>query len=237
MYTHMHTLRATGAGITRSRVESPPMRELADRVWQLSGFPRNNINVYVLGDVLIDAGLPFDRRRILHQVASRTISAHALTHAHFDHFGSSHAVCGALGIPLWCGAADVEAVQAGKMVVRGGRSVPAAPAHDLARTLTEGDEVAGFTVLDTPGHSPGHVSYWRESDRVLVCGDVMWGYNPFLLRAGVREPYPWASPDPRQNRASARRLAALEPALVCFGHGPPLRDSGAFTRAVERLGA
>jgi hypothetical protein len=69
----------------------------------------------------------------------------------------------------------------------------------VARALTEGDEVAGFTVLDTPGHSPGHVSYWRESDRVLVCGDVMWGYNPFLLKSGVREPYPFVSPDPHQN--------------------------------------
>ena len=212
------------------------MRELAPGVWQLSGFPPNNVNVYVLGDVLIDAGLAFDRRRILQQVASRSVTAHALTHAHFDHFGSSRAVCNALGIPLWCGADDVAAVQAGKMVIRGGRLIPAAPAHQVARPLTEGDEVAGFTVLDTPGHSPGHVSYWRGSDRVLVCGDVMWGYNPFLLKSGVREPYPFVSPDPERNRASARRLATLEPALVCFGHGPPLRDPAAFARAVERLG-
>jgi glyoxylase-like metal-dependent hydrolase (beta-lactamase superfamily II) len=115
--------------------------------------------------------------------------------------------------------------------------VPAAKGQTISRVLVEGDEVAGFTVLETPGHSPGHVAYWRESDRVLVCGDVMWGYNPFLLRPGIREPYPWVSPDPERNRASARRLAALEPALVCFGHGPPLRDCTAFTRAVERLPA
>jgi hydroxyacylglutathione hydrolase len=213
------------------------MRELAPGVWHLSGFPPNNVNVYLLGDVLIDAGLAFDRRRILQQVASRPVTAHTLTHAHFDHFGSSRAVCNALGIPLWCGADDVAAVQAGKMVIRGGRLVPAAPAHQVARALTEGDEVAGFTVLDTPGHSPGHVSYWRQSDRVLICGDVMWGYNPFLLKSGVREPYPFLSPDPERNRVSARRLATLEPALVCFGHGRPLRDPAAFAQAVERLGA
>jgi hydroxyacylglutathione hydrolase len=211
------------------------MRQLAPDVWQLAGFPPNNVNVYVMGDVLIDAGLAFDRRRILRQVAGRGIRAHALTHAHFDHVGSSHAVCEYLDIPMWCGAGDAEAVQAGKMVVRGGRMVPAARAHPVARRLTEGDEVAGFTVLDTPGHSPGHIVYWRESDRVLICGDVMWGYNPFLLKPGIREPYLWASPDPVQNRASARRLAALEPALVCFGHGPPLRDTAAFTRAVAQL--
>jgi hydroxyacylglutathione hydrolase len=212
------------------------MRELADGVWQLSGFPPNNVNVYVLGDVLIDAGVALDRRRVLRQVTGRGITAHALTHAHFDHFGSSHAVCEYLGIPLWCGAADVEAVQAGKMVVHGGRMVPAARGHPVARALREGDQVAGFTVLDSPGHSPGHVAFWRESDRVLVCGDVMWGYNPFLLKPGIREPYHWASPEPERNRASARRLAALEPALVCFGHGPPARDGSTFRAAVERLG-
>jgi hydroxyacylglutathione hydrolase len=211
------------------------MRELADGVWQLSGFPPNNVNVYVLGDVLIDAGLAIDRRRILRQIAGRTISAHALTHAHFDHVGSSHAVCERLGIPLWCGTRDAPAIEAGRMVLRGGRTVRAAKGHPVARHLAEGDEVAGFTVLDVPGHSPGHLAYWRETDRVLVCGDVMWGYNPFLLKPGIREPYSWASPDPEQNRESARRLAALEPALVCFGHGAPVRDPAAFTTAVARL--
>lgn len=211
------------------------MQQLADGVWQLKGFPPNNINVYVLGDVLIDAGGALDRRRILKQTAGHTLTAHALTHAHFDHYGSSHAICTTLGIPLWCGAADVEAVEAGKMVGLGGRMLPAARRHPVARALKEGDEVAGFTVLDTPGHSPGHVSYWRESDRTLVCGDVMWGYNPFTLRGGIREPFPVVSPDPARNRESARRLAALEPALVCFGHGKPLRDPEAFAAAVAKL--
>jgi glyoxylase-like metal-dependent hydrolase (beta-lactamase superfamily II) len=82
-------------------------------------------------------------------VASRPVTAHALTYAHFDHFGSIRAVCNALQIPLWCGADDAAAVQASKMVIRGGRVVPAAPAHQVARALTEGDEVAGFTVLET----------------------------------------------------------------------------------------
>lgn len=211
------------------------MPELADDVWQLSGWPPNNVNVYVLGDVLVDTGLAIHRRLILSQTADRHISANALTHAHFDHYGSSHALCERFGIPLWCGARDVEAVEAGKMVVGGGRMVPAAKAHPVARALVEGDEVAGFTVLDTPGHSPGHVSYWRESDRVLVCGDVMWGQNPFLFSGGIQEPFAIASPDAGLNRESARRLAALEPSLVCFGHGRPIRDTARFQAAVARL--
>lgn len=213
------------------------MQQLAPDVWQLSGFPPNSVNVYVLGDVLIDAGLAFDKRRILKQLAGRTITAHALTHAHIDHYGASHAVCEELGIPMWCGADDVEAVESGKMVGAGGRMLPAAKAHPIARALREGDEVAGFTVLDTPGHSPGHVSYWRESDRTLICGDVMWGTNPFLLRGDIREPFPAFSPDPKLNRQSARRIAALEPALVCFGHGKPVRDPARLAAVVAKLPA
>jgi hydroxyacylglutathione hydrolase len=70
---------------------------------------------------------------------------------------------------------------------------------------------------------------------VLVCGDVMWGWQPFLLRGAIREPAAIATPDPQLNRASARRLAELEPALVCFGHGPPLRDPARFAAAVAKL--
>ncbi|HXE43682.1 MAG TPA: MBL fold metallo-hydrolase [Conexibacter sp.] len=212
------------------------MQELADGVWHLSGFPTDGVNVYVIGDVLIDAGMRIDRGRILKQLDGREIRAHALTHAHFDHYGASHAICERLQIPLWCGDADAEAVERGKMVARGGRMVPGPRAHPVARRLREGDEVAGFTVLDTPGHSPGHVSYWRESDRTLLCGDVMWGYNPFTLRGPIRPPFDFTCPDAALNRESARRIAALEPALVCFGHGPPLRDPAKLAAAVAKLG-
>lgn len=213
---------------------------MAQDVWQLSGFPPNNTNVYVVGDVLVDAGMAIDRRRILRQVErppGPALRVHALTHAHFDHNGASHAICERLALPLWCGSADVEAVEKGKMVGPGGRLVPGPHAHPVARALREGDELtAGFVVLETPGHSPGHVAYWRERDRVLLCGDVMWGYNPFTLRGSIREPFQRFSPEPRVNRESARRLAALQPSLVLFGHGKPLRDDPAgFAAAVAKL--
>jgi glyoxylase-like metal-dependent hydrolase (beta-lactamase superfamily II) len=215
------------------------MHQLADGVQQLAGFPPNSINVYLVGDVLIDAGSPLDGRRLLKQLRGRTVAAHALTHAHFDHYGASATICRELRLPLWCGRNDVRAVETGKQVGLGRRTVSGfgAKAVPVARALSEGDEVAGFTVLDVPGHSPGHVAYWRESDRVLIAGDVMWGQNPFLLRGAIREPYPPLSPDPHRNRISARRLAALRPELVLFGHGPPLRDPERFAAAVAKLPA
>jgi glyoxylase-like metal-dependent hydrolase (beta-lactamase superfamily II) len=212
------------------------MKQLAEGVWQLDGFPRNNVNIYILEDVLIDSGMPYDRGRIAKQIRGREISAHALTHAHPDHAGSSHAICEGFGLPFWCGAGDVEAAERGKVATRFlGGWIPGTAAHPVAKGLKEGDVVGGFEVLDTPGHSPGHVSYWRESDRTLVCGDVIFGYNPFLLIGGVREPPRLLTIDPEQNRRSIKRLAALQPLLTCFGHGPPLRDPNTLTAYAATL--
>ena len=207
------------------------MEQLADGVFRLGGFPPDAINVYVIGDVLLDAGTVFARRRILRETAGWKLSAHALTHSHPDHFGSSHAVCEALGIPLWCPAGDVATVERGvgapaaTALGRLAARAPLPPTHPVARALREGDEVAGFRVLETPGHSPGHCSYWRSADRVLIVGDAIFGTS-LLGRPGLQEPPRALSTDPALNRESARRLAALEPRLALFGHGPPLRDPG-----------
>ena len=87
------------------------MKQLAEDVYQLSGFPPNAINVYLVGDVLIDAATRQGEKRIMRQIAGRPVNAHALTHAHPDHQGASHAICERLEIPLWCGQADVPAME------------------------------------------------------------------------------------------------------------------------------
>ena len=196
----------------------------------MHGRPRDAINVYLVGDVLVDAGTLLARRRILRQLKGRRVGVHALTHAHPDHYGSSHAVCETLGIPLWCGARDADVAEGARPAPGAGRGaglvakMPLPRAHPVERRLEEGDEVAGFTVLDTPGHSPGLVSFWRDSDRTLLCGDVLFNIHPLTGRRGLREPPRLLTNDPPLNRDSIRRLAALRPALVLFGHGPPLRD-------------
>lgn len=86
------------------------------------------------------------------------------------------------------------------------------------------------------GHSPGHVAYWRDSDRTLILGDVLNNVDPRNGRVGLREPLPIFTADPERNRDSIRRIAALEPRLCCFGHGPPLRDAAALTRFATTLG-
>jgi hydroxyacylglutathione hydrolase len=208
------------------------VRQLADDLWLLRGFPPYAINVYLIGDVLIDAATRRAGRRILKQLEGRTVNAHALTHAHPDHQGASKEVCEALGIPLWCHELDADAMEQGTIPDRQ-PSHPInrligkfwlGPPYPVARRLQEGDVVAGFEVLHVPGHSAGHVAFWRESDRALILGDVFTNIDTITGVPGLHEPKSFFTPDPARNRESARRLAALEPELVCFGHGRPLRD-------------
>ena len=222
------------------------MRRLAEDVYQLQGFPSNAINVFVVGDVIVDAGTRHSARRILRQVRGRAMSAHVLTHAHPDHQGSTHELCETLAIPLWCGELEVPAAEDPAMM-RADKPASAmerlidrvwtGPGHPVTRRLTEGDDVAGFTVLHTPGHTIGHIVLWRESDRVLIAGDVLNGMHLATGRPGLHEPPAAFSVDPARNRESARRLAELRPSLICFGHGPALRSPEALGTFVAALPA
>lgn len=212
------------------------MNEIAQGVHHLSVLPRDGINVYVIGDVLVDTGIKQSAGKISGMLEGRSISAIALTHAHGDHAGAMKRLAAQFDVPIWCGAPDREATETGRLVLaptverlRLGGIANAAAGFDgapVARTLAEGDALAdGFVVLDTPGHSPGHVSFWREADRTLICGDVFFNMKLPLPIPGLRQPPDLFTPDPAKNRASERKLAALQPATVGFGHGPILRDA------------
>jgi len=220
------------------------MQRLAEDLELLDGFPPFSINIYVMGGVLVDSGTRFALRRIVRQLRGRSLTAHALTHAHPDHQGASHAICELLGLPLWCGAADAPAMEtAGEIMARmpphwltatvGPHWV--GPSHPVSRRLREGDEVGGFRVLETPGHTAGHLSFWREQDRVLVLGDVLANMHIWTGMPKLSEPQRIFSLDPAMNRRSASRLAELQPRLTCFGHGPPLRDPRRLLKFVSRF--
>jgi hydroxyacylglutathione hydrolase len=222
------------------------MKQLAEGVWQLSGalpFP-NAINTYLVGDVLVDAGARFDTRKILGQLRGREVRAHALTHAHSDHQGASRTVCQTLGVPFWVGDRDVPAAEDPQLILerQPDRLINkvffrlfSGPGHPVDRALHEGDDVAGFQVLNAPGHSAGHIALWRESDRVLILGDVLANMDTTTGIPSLREPKGYFTPDPAANRRSAKRLGPLEPRLVLFGHGAPLRDTRKFVDFCAQL--
>ncbi|MEI2700978.1 MAG: MBL fold metallo-hydrolase [Baekduia sp.] len=217
----------------------PRLRTLAPDLHQLPLDPIQGVNCYVLGDVLVDAGGKLDAKRILKALDARTLSAHALTHVHPDHQGSSHAVCEALDVPFWVPAGERAQAESGdclaampdNRIARFSNRVFAGPGHPVDRGLADGDDVAGFTVVALPGHSPDQVGYWRESDRVLVCGDALRNMSYATGRPGLRLPPDFFSTDIAEVRRSAQKIASMEPALLAFGHGRPL--AGAATIAAQ----
>ena len=220
------------------------MRRVAEDVFQIPLTPRDGINAYLLGDVVVDAGAKVNAKRLIRALHGHAVGAHALTHGHLDHAGGSRQLIDAFDVPVWVGEGDRDAVQTGRPPAPETWAEPAVArfggfeAVGVARALREGDDLGhGFTVLETPGHSDGHVAFWRERDRTLVLGDVLFNLHVLTTVPGLHEPPRILTRDPRRNRESARRLAALEPQLALFGHGPPLRDPAALTGFVAEFEA
>ena len=219
------------------------MHEVASGVWWLPLVPPYGINAFWADGILFDTGTRYHPPLVRWMLRRQRVLAHALTHAHPDHQGGSHAICTTLGVPLWCGAGDVAAVEGGttrellpptlfnRLVDRAFGGLP----QPVARVLHEGDAVGSFKVIHVPGHAPGHVAFWRERDRVLIMGDVVVNCHPITNHVGLREPSARFTPDPALNRQSARKLAALHPRVLCFGHGPPLHNDGRFEAFVDGL--
>lgn len=227
---------------------TPPTRlqPVARDVWRLPLMPMDALNAYLVDDVVVDAGTVWSQTALLSALDGRDVRAHVLTHAHPDHQGASRFLCETRSIPLWCGANDRYAAETGVFsepwsgqlqwpLFRVADTV-GGPGQPVARTLEEGDAVADFVVVDTPGHTAGHLSLWREDDGTVILGDVASHRNPLSLSSRLREPSRLVTRDPRANRRSIAKIAALQPTLVCFGHGPPL-DGASFVRWANDLAA
>lgn len=202
------------------------------------------VNVYLVGGVLIDSGGRLGARRLLRFLRRHRPTAHVLTHAHLDHQGCSRVVCQEFGIPFFCGEGDRKAAETGDQRSLMRRSGPvrtglmnllSGPGHPVSGTLTEGDEFGGLKVIETPGHTPGHLAFWEEKTRVLILGDVLFHRNPVTFRKGLSEPFLFATYDRASNLRSVRKLTDLKAETICFGHGAPLTDGDEFRRFVESL--
>jgi glyoxylase-like metal-dependent hydrolase (beta-lactamase superfamily II) len=101
--------------------------------------------------------------------------------------------------------------------------------------LNEGDEVAGFRVVHAPGHARGEVIFFRDSDRVAICGDVIRNMSYATGRPMLAEPPEIFTYDPAENRRSIRKLADLKPTLILPGHGPAFTDMAKFERFAAAL--
>jgi len=235
-----HSLRQK-ASVT----DSTPILEtqmIAHHVWRLNNrFPANLFNVYLIEDVLIDAASRWDASIMLKQLANIPLSQVTLTHCHPDHQGAVKQICTTRGIPLACPEADIASMEGRAPMVPRTAAIKimqlgfAGPAYSVQRSLHDGDEIAGFRIIHTPGHTPGHVIYFRESDRVAIVGDILRNNHPVTSKVGLYEPPAVFTLDPEENRRSIRKLVQLRPSIVCFGHGPVLYDMEQLDRFVARL--
>jgi hydroxyacylglutathione hydrolase len=221
------------------------MEKVADGVWLLRGDFRKAMNVYFLEDgdgvVQFDAGTKAMTKRAL--AAARELGGLkrvVLGHAHADHRGTAPY----MGVPVHCHADDVADAESDASIApyMDLSQLPVAPvrwiypfllrrwdggAVKISGTVSEGDEVAGFRVIHFPGHAPGLIGLWRESDRVAIVSDVVYLVDSARLRplpeGEASVPHPAWAWDHAQAKQSVRKLAALEPAVVCTGHEGPLR--------------
>lgn len=236
--------RITAAFNTRTRIArriADPPEEIADGVWIVrGGFPRKVFNVYFVRDgdgvVMYDAGV----RQMTNSLALAGarlggITRVVLSHSHVDHRGGA---AGLRGLPVHVHedeAADAQGDGGQHYADLGKVGIPARWLYpsllrswdggpvEVAGTLREGDDVAGFEVIHLPGHAPGLIALWRAADRLALVSDAFYTAAVERFVPGPpRVPPAGFNQDTEQARASVRKLAALEPAAAWPGHADPV---------------
>jgi len=222
----------------------PGPTPIADGVWRLSGqgdLGLGDFAVYFVRDgggvLMFDAGI----RQMVPMVAAAAARLGGLTrivlgHGHTDHRGTAPA----LDVPVLCHPDEVEDAEGS-----GGRRYwdpqlrflphPIREVHryllhprvdggpvQINATVEEGDDVAGFQVVHLPGHAPGLIALWRESDRVALSSDAFYVTDMWGKPSDPHLPLDGYNLDTEQARGSLRKLAALRPRIACPGHLGPL---------------
>ena len=211
--------------------------------------------------VLIDAGWANDAVDIRSAATATfgrgtRPTAILLTHDHPDHAGSARALAETWACPVYVhpgelpialgdfAAMQTDAGPLDRWVVlpvmraigkrRRDAALAASSLKDVVRALEPGGIVPGapgWTAIPTPGHTRGHISYFRAADRVLITGDALVTLRVnspagLLGRAGLSGP-PWYTTwDPPRARASVAVLAGLDAEVLGPGHGQPLCGPG-----------
>lgn len=224
------------------------LNRIAPKVYQISLIPRNSINCYVIEGVLVDSGIRSSYSAIKKAIQTVPVYQHVLTHAHADHQGCSDQICAEFEIPLICHPNEVFRTETGMVtkdyptpqhwIAKLQQKYWAGQGYKVDRTIIENDRIGNFRVIETPGHSAGHISLFRERDGVLIIGDAAINMNLLTTATGLRLPPNIFTSDQQQNIKSLQKLAQLNPAIICFGHGPVMRNTDReFERFVAKCSA
>lgn len=200
--------------------------------------------------VVVDAGVMGTKRFMRKAIEDRfgkgaKPAAIVMTHGHFDHVGNLKALAKAWDVPIYAHPAELRYLNGGEAYpdsdpsVGGGmmsalsRFYPKGPVdvREWLQPLPEDGSVPGmpgWRWLHTPGHTNGHVAFWRDSDRTVIAGDAFITTNQESAYAVAKQtpeiqgPPMYFTPDWRAAKASVRILADLEPNLAITGHGPAI---------------
>ncbi len=211
--------------------------------------------------VLIDAGVFGTTSLLLNAVeqrfgASSRPAAIIMTHGHFDHVGALKEVAELWDVPVYAHPLELpflngqQSYPPADPTVGGGLMATLSPLYprgpiDVSRWLAvlpaDGTVpfMHGWQWIHTPGHTPGHISLWREADRTVIAGDAFIttrqesAYAVATQQPEMHGPPKYYTPDWVSARASVQTLAALEPEVAVTGHGPAMR--GAEMRAALHL--
>jgi glyoxylase-like metal-dependent hydrolase (beta-lactamase superfamily II)/predicted ester cyclase len=237
-----------------SAIHGVQTERIADGVWVVrGGFPIRTMNVYLIEDgdgvTVFDAGIAA-MGSALSAVCARFGGAKrvVLGHADANHRGAAPA----LDVAVYCHPAERAAAESispfrdywdlqklrgyGRLAL--GKMLPAWDGGPVvvADTVGEGDQVAGFEVVELPGHAPGLIGLFRRSDRVALVSDCVYTLDIQTGRkGGPRVPHPAFDVDVEQARSSIRKLAALDPSVAWAGHADPV--SGDVRGQLEQAAA
>jgi hydroxyacylglutathione hydrolase len=216
-------------------------KRIAAGVWLVrGGFPAKIMNVYLIEDTggvtVFDAGIVAMSEAVTAAAAGLGgIKRVVLGHADADHRGAAPA----MAAPVFCHEAERAAAESpsafrdywnfDKLRRPVNLVMPKLLRHwdggavRIAGTVAEGDDVAGFRVIHLPGHAPGLIALYRESDRLALCSDCIYTLDVQTgIPAGPRVPHPAFNLDTDRARASITKLAELGPSAVWPGHAGPL---------------
>jgi glyoxylase-like metal-dependent hydrolase (beta-lactamase superfamily II) len=213
------------------------------------------VNVYFIGTpggewVLVDTGLPRTSawiHRVAVEVFGSVPEAIILTHGHIDHVGNVQELAAEWRVPVYAHPLELPYLKGRSDYPPSDSSMGGAIAHlarlipttgiDLGRrvrALPADGSVPGlpdWQWIHTPGHTAGHISLFRESDRVLIAGDAIatmdmdsWTSITAETAHIGRPPAPLTT-DWEAAHASVIELHALRPAVLAAGHGRPVFGS------------
>ncbi|WP_407071840.1 MBL fold metallo-hydrolase [Pueribacillus theae] len=200
--------------------------------------------------VLVDAGMPHSSNAIISAVENRfgknsRPQAIVLTHGHFDHVGAVIELVERWDVPVYAHELELpyltgeksypepDPTVEGGLVAKMSPIFPNEPIHlgNRVTMLPSDGTVPGmpeFRWIHTPGHTPGHVSFFRERDRALIVGDAFVTvkqeslYKVLTQEQEINGPPRYLTTDWSASWESAKKLEALKPSVAITGHGLPM---------------